>query len=157
MATARSDEELVERALNGEEDAFGQIFDRYRAPVYSTAYRIIQDPEAARDATQEIFVKIHRSLRNFDPRRARFSTWIYRLATNQAIDAWRSRRARGESQLPQEAADTERMAQEGILAEAIGLPTRATRAGNGLRKYGAASMPCRNCKRRFSCCATFSS
>ena len=122
MATARSDEELVERALNGEEDAFGQIFDRYRAPVYSTAYRIIQDPEAARDATQEIFVKIHRSLRNFDPRRARFSTWIYRLATNQAIDAWRSRRARGESQLPQEAADTERMAQEGILAEAIRSP-----------------------------------
>lgn len=122
MATARSDEELVERALGGEEDAFGQIYDRYRAPVYSTAYRIIQDPEAARDATQEIFVKIYRSLRNFDRRRARFSTWVYRLAANQAIDVWRSRRLRGESQMPEDASDTERVETEGILAEAIQSP-----------------------------------
>jgi RNA polymerase sigma-70 factor, ECF subfamily len=122
MATARSDEELVERAINGEEDAFSEIYDRYRTPVYSTAYRIIQDPDAARDATQEIFVKIYRSLLSFDPRRARFSTWVYRLAANQAIDAWRKRRARGESQLPEEASDTERIVQEGILAEAIRSP-----------------------------------
>jgi RNA polymerase sigma-70 factor (ECF subfamily) len=122
MATERSDEELVERALSGDEHAFGELHDRYRTPIHSTAYRIIQDPEAARDATQEIFVKIYRSLRSFDPRRARFSTWIYRLAANHAIDAWRSRRSRGESQLPEEASDVERRAREGILAEAIQSP-----------------------------------
>jgi len=98
MTSPLSDEDLVEGALGGDENAFSLLYDRYRNPVYSTAYRIIQSAEDARDATQEIFVKLYRSLRSWNPRKASFSTWIYRLASNHAIDCWRTRRRRHEAQ-----------------------------------------------------------
>jgi deoxyxylulose-5-phosphate synthase len=85
------DEDLVEGTLGGDENAFSQLYERYRQPVYATAYRIIQSAEDARDATQEVFVKLYRSLRSWNPRKASFSTWIYRLASNHAIDCWRAR------------------------------------------------------------------
>jgi len=122
MATSTSDEDLVRSTLDGDEEAFSRLFDRYRVPVYSTSYRILQNPEAARDATQEIFVKLYRSLRTFDPRKSKFSTWLYRLAANHAIDSWRSRRARGETRLPDEPAQAERLLRESIMAEAIQSP-----------------------------------
>lgn len=99
MTSTLSDEDLVEGALGGDENAFSELYGRYRDPVYSTAYRIIQNPEEAKDATQEIFIKLYRSLQVWTPEKARFSTWIYRLAANHAIDCWRSRRRRSELQL----------------------------------------------------------
>ena len=99
MTNSPSDEDLVERTLEGEEDAFSQLYDRYRGAVYATAYRITQNPEEAQDATQEIFIKLYRSLSGWDASKAKFSTWLYRLAANHAIDCWRSRRRRAESPL----------------------------------------------------------
>lgn len=90
------DEELVERSLRGEEDAFRHLYERYRQPVYAAVYRILLDPEEARDATQEIFIAVYRSLAIWSPRRARFLPWIYRVATNRAIDRWRIRWRRAE-------------------------------------------------------------
>jgi RNA polymerase sigma-70 factor (ECF subfamily) len=90
------DEELVERSLCGEEDAFRRLYERYRRPVYVAVCRIILDPEEARDATQEIFITVYRSLALYNPRRARFFPWIHRVATNRAIDYWRIRRRRAE-------------------------------------------------------------
>jgi RNA polymerase sigma-70 factor (ECF subfamily) len=101
-----SDEDLVRGTLRGEENAFSQLYDRYWRPIYSTAYRIIQNSEEAQDATQEIFVKLYRSLESWDSRQSRFSTWIYRLAANHAIDYWRKRRRRSESQLDDEGAES---------------------------------------------------
>jgi RNA polymerase sigma-70 factor (ECF subfamily) len=89
-----SDEELVERTLRGEDDAFRCLYDRYRRRVFATVRRIIRDTEDARDAMQEVFVKVYRALSGWDPRRARFSTWLYRLAANHAIDNWRMQRRR---------------------------------------------------------------
>ena len=94
MNSPASDEDLVERALGGEEDAFSQIYDRYSRPIYSTASRILLNADEAQDVTQEIFVKLFRSLGSWNPRKARFSTWLYRLAANHAIDCWRARRRR---------------------------------------------------------------
>jgi RNA polymerase sigma-70 factor (ECF subfamily) len=105
MTSPLSDEDLVESTLGGDENAFSQLYERYRHPVYSTAYRIIQQPEEAQDATQEIFVKLYRSLSGWNPDKAKFSTWLYRLAANHAIDCWRSRRRRAESQLSEESED----------------------------------------------------
>ena len=104
MTRSLSDEELVERTLGGEEDAFSQIYDRYRRPVYSTSYRIIQNSEEALDATQEVFIKLFRSLGSWDPNKSKFSTWLYRMAANHAIDRWRLHRRRGESPLEDESA-----------------------------------------------------
>jgi RNA polymerase sigma-70 factor (ECF subfamily) len=94
--SAVPDEALVERTLKGEEEAFRHLYERYRQPVFSTAYRIIRDHGEAQDATQEVFVKVYRAASSWNPRKAKFSTWLYRLAANHAIDCWRVRRRRPE-------------------------------------------------------------
>jgi len=88
------DEDLVRLWRGGEEDAFSQLYRRYRLPVLSTAYRIMRNPEEAQDATQEIFLKVYRSLPQWDPAKSRLSTWLFRLASNHAIDRWRLRHRR---------------------------------------------------------------
>jgi len=120
MTSAASDEELVEGTLGGDEHAFTQLFDRYRNPVYSTVYRIIQNTEEAQDATQEIFIKLYRSLSVWKREKAKFSTWLYRLAANHAIDCWRARRRRAESQISGETGDGDFV--ESPLGEAIRSP-----------------------------------
>lgn len=106
MVSPQSDEDLVHRTLRGEEEAFSLLYDRYRQRIHATVYRIIQDAADAQDATQEVFIKLYRSLSDWSPQRAKFSTWLYRLAANHAIDCWRSRRRRHESQ-PAEEGDRE--------------------------------------------------
>jgi RNA polymerase sigma-70 factor (ECF subfamily) len=99
MDNSLSDEDLVKNVLQGDKDAVSQLYERYRRVVYSMAYRIVQNAEEAQDTTQEIFLKLYRSLQSWDPRKSKFSTWVYRLAANQAIDYWRARKRRAESQL----------------------------------------------------------
>jgi RNA polymerase sigma-70 factor (ECF subfamily) len=98
-----SDEELVERSLSGEEEAFRRLYERYRGFVYAAVCRIIRDQEEARDTMQEVFITVYRSLSLWDPRRAGFSPWIYRIAMNRAIDHWRIRRRRAEVPLTESA------------------------------------------------------
>ena len=90
------DEELVERSLLGEDEAFARLYERYKQPIMATMTRIMRDRAEAQDATQEVFLKMYRALPTWDPRRAKFSTWVYRLAANHAIDCWRLRRRRAE-------------------------------------------------------------
>lgn len=120
MTRSPTDEELVERSLAGAEDAFSQLYDRYRRPVYATSYRIIQNPEEALDTTQEIFIKLYRSMGSWNPKKSKFSTWLYRLAANHAIDRWRFRRRRAESPLEDESA--EKRILEDPLRDAIRSP-----------------------------------
>jgi RNA polymerase sigma-70 factor (ECF subfamily) len=120
MTSLISDEDLVEKTLGGEENAFSQLYDRYRRPVYSTVYRIVQDVDEAQDATQEVFIKLHRSLGSWNPRKAKFSTWLYRLAANHAIDCWRARHRRAEEQMPDDSG--EKILRENPFGEAIRSP-----------------------------------
>jgi RNA polymerase sigma factor (sigma-70 family) len=123
MVSPQPDEDLVARILAGEEDAFSQLYDRYRQRIFATVYRIIQDAAEAQDAIQEIFLKIYRSLPEWDQRRAKFSTWIHCLAANHAIDCWRVRRRRNEVQ-PDEEADRE-LSPSGPARDAIVSPLAA--------------------------------
>jgi RNA polymerase sigma factor (sigma-70 family) len=107
MVSPQPDEDLVARILGGEEEAFAQLYDRYRQRIHATVYRIVQDAAEAQDATQEIFLKLYRSLSEWNPRRSKFSTWLYRLAANHAIDCWRMLRRRHETQ-PAEEPELER-------------------------------------------------
>ncbi len=88
------DEDLVRRCVIGEDEAFRQLYLRYRQPVLRTARRIIRNAEDAQEITQEIFLKVYRSISDFDPAKSRLSTWLYRLASNHAIDHWRARNRR---------------------------------------------------------------
>jgi RNA polymerase sigma factor (sigma-70 family) len=104
MDNSLSDEDLVKTVLKGDENATYQLYERYCRLIYSTAYRIIQNAEEAQDTTQEIFLKLYRSLRSWDSRKSKFSAWVYRLAANQAIDCWRARHRRAELQLDENVA-----------------------------------------------------
>ncbi len=120
MVSPQSDEDLVTDILGGKENAFSELHDRYRHRIHSTVYRIIQDAAESQDATQEVFVKLYKSLSDWNPRKAKFSTWLYRLAANHAIDRWRVRRRRHETQ-PGEASDHEAV-QERPVSDAILTP-----------------------------------
>jgi RNA polymerase sigma-70 factor (ECF subfamily) len=104
-AQSSTDEGLVESVLRGDDIAFSQLYKRYWQPIYSAAYRIIRNPEDARDATQEIAFKLYRSLHQWDVQKAKLSTWIYKMAVNHSIDCHRMRRRRKESQLPENSSD----------------------------------------------------
>jgi RNA polymerase sigma-70 factor (ECF subfamily) len=87
MAT---DEILVKRAQGGELAAYGDLVERYQDRVYGLAARLLATPEDARDAAQEVFIKVFRALPGFDLR-AEFATWLYRIATNVCLDMLRRR------------------------------------------------------------------
>jgi RNA polymerase sigma-70 factor (ECF subfamily) len=94
ISSSLPDEDLVRHCRQGEDNAFTLLYDRYRRRVLLTAYRVIRNPEDARDATQEIFLKAYLSLRQWNSAKSKLSTWLYRLAANHAIDCWRAQRRR---------------------------------------------------------------
>ncbi len=85
---ANEDDDL-ERARRGDRDAFGRLVRRHQRRVYAAALHILGNHSDADDATQEAFVRAYRGLGSFDGR-ADFSTWLYRIAVNTALNALRS-------------------------------------------------------------------
>jgi RNA polymerase sigma-70 factor, ECF subfamily len=88
---------LVSRLRAGEMEAFDQLVEEYQALVYALAFRILNNAEDARDATQETFLKVYRHFGNFRGE-ASLKTWICRIAINQArsADRWLRRRRRND-------------------------------------------------------------
>ena len=80
-----ADAELVVRALAGREDGFEELVRRYQRPIVAYVYRMVGDYDAALDLTQEVFIKVYNSLGRYRSE-FKFSTWIYRIAHNAAID-----------------------------------------------------------------------
>lgn len=91
-----SDEELVAAILQGDEGRFGDLVDRYQGRLINYLARMVRGSEEAHDLAQEVFLKVYQALDRFDPR-YRFSTWIFRVAQNAAIDTLRRRRLRFQS------------------------------------------------------------
>ncbi len=88
-----SDHELIERARDGDEDAFAVIVGRYRNPITNYLYRFLNDYEEAVDLAQETFVRVYYAIDRYHTGFA-FSTYIYRIATNLAISELRKRKRR---------------------------------------------------------------
>ncbi|HYI07444.1 MAG TPA: sigma-70 family RNA polymerase sigma factor [Thermoanaerobaculia bacterium] len=84
------DRALVERILGGDRDRFGVLVTRYEKRVINYVYRITHRYEEAHDLAQEIFVKVYLALDRYDPK-YQFSTWLFRIAQNSAIDALRKK------------------------------------------------------------------
>jgi RNA polymerase sigma-70 factor, ECF subfamily len=80
-----NDRELVASAVTGLEGGFEELVRRYQRPISAYVYRMVGDYETALDLTQEIFIKIYGSLSRYRPE-FKFSTWIYKIAHNAAID-----------------------------------------------------------------------
>jgi RNA polymerase sigma-70 factor (ECF subfamily) len=83
--SAAADCDLVRRAVAGREDGFEELVRRYQRPIAAYVYRMVGDYEAALDLTQEVFIKVYNSLRRYRSE-FKFSTWIYRIAHNSAVD-----------------------------------------------------------------------
>jgi len=90
-----SDQNLVDRAQRGDAGAFERLVTRHYATVYRAAYRWCGTREDAEDITQDVFVKVARKIGSFAGRSA-FSTWLYRITVNTAMDLGRRRSARKE-------------------------------------------------------------
>ena len=101
--TATSDEQIVERALGGDPDAFGEIVRRWERKIFALAYGMLGTAEEARDATQETFIAAFRNLSGFRGD-ARVSSWLHRIAVNQCITRQRRLRVRPETGIEDEAA-----------------------------------------------------
>jgi RNA polymerase sigma-70 factor (ECF subfamily) len=87
------DDVLVAGILDGDEDLFPILVERYQTRLFRFVQRYTSDAEDARDVTQEVFFKVYCALDTFDPR-YKFSTWLFRIGGNAAIDHLRRRKAR---------------------------------------------------------------
>ncbi len=107
-STAQVDiSELVHRAKEGDDEAFGMLVEQYQDKIYGYVSRMLHDPEEAEDVAQEVFIRAYQNLAGFREA-ASFPTWLYRIATNLAIDAARSRKSRwGETVSLDEPAETD--------------------------------------------------
>jgi RNA polymerase sigma-70 factor (ECF subfamily) len=91
-----SDGDLVATAATGVEGSFEEIVRRYQRPISAYVYRMVGDYEAALDLTQEIFIKVFGSLSRYRSE-FKFSTWIYKIAHNSAVDHLRRNTGRERS------------------------------------------------------------
>jgi RNA polymerase sigma-70 factor (ECF subfamily) len=85
------DETLVRQSLDGQRGSFEKLVRRHQNGVVNHLFRLVGRREAAMDLAQEVFIKVYQSLETFDPR-YRFTTWLYRIASNRAIDHLRRQR-----------------------------------------------------------------
>ena len=99
------DNQAVERALDGDLEAFNYLVLDYQRLAYSVAYRTLQDEEAASDAVQESFIKAYRALNTF--RGGSFKSWLLRIVVNTCYDILRSRKRYATDSIDDESAEQE--------------------------------------------------
>ncbi len=120
------DAALVAGAQAGDIAAFETLVRRHTRAVYAHARRFFGDPAAAEDVTQEVFIKVYRSLATFDER-ARFTTWLYRVTRNACLYEVRAGRRRP---VPADPFETPRIAQD--FADEVALTSAVEHAMRGL-------------------------
>jgi RNA polymerase sigma-70 factor (ECF subfamily) len=85
-----SDQDVVRHAVQGRESAYRELIRRYQRPVFSLVYRMVRDRELAEDLAQETFIKVLNAIDTYRPE-YKFSSWIFKIANNAAIDHLRRR------------------------------------------------------------------
>ena len=87
-----SDSQLVQQCLDGDENAFEQLVERYQKQVFNAAYRLVDDSDQAQDISQSVFLKVYENLGTYDAG-FKFYSWIYRITLNEALNALNKRRS----------------------------------------------------------------
>jgi RNA polymerase sigma-70 factor (ECF subfamily) len=85
--------DVIQRAQRGDERAYGAIVDAFRLPVFNYVLRAVADRELAEDLTQEVFLRVWRSLPSFG-HRSQLSTWLFQVAKNVVLDSVRAKESR---------------------------------------------------------------
>ncbi|MFZ4814867.1 MAG: sigma-70 family RNA polymerase sigma factor [Phototrophicaceae bacterium] len=131
MPTIPDEPVLIQRAQRGDLDAFNALVLAYQDRLYSVAYRIMNDPEAAADATQEAFINAYHRISSY--RGGSFSAWLVKIVTNSCYDALRYAKRRpvtsledltppdsdDDAPIPSDSETPEQAAQRGELHAAI--------------------------------------
>jgi len=86
-----SDVDLMLRVKAGDESAFAGLVQKYRRPMVGFMYRFCHNPSTAEELAQEVFLRVYRSRTGYEPS-AKFTTWLYRIATNLAVNHARDTR-----------------------------------------------------------------
>jgi len=87
----QQEHELIAHILDGNDEAYAALIDRYKQGLYHHCFKIVRDEDVAEDVAQEAFIEAFVHLDRFDPQ-YRFSTWLYKIATNLALMHLRKRR-----------------------------------------------------------------
>ncbi len=90
---ARSDVQLMLGVKAGDDTSFELLLQKYRTPLVSFLSRMVRDPAMAEDLAQEVFLRVYRARKQYAPN-AKFTTWLFRIATNLALNALRDGRYR---------------------------------------------------------------
>ena len=83
---------LVQRARDGDAEAFGSLYDRYQPEILRYLTHRLRDQDLAEDLTQQVFLKAWQAVPRYQQRGVPFKAWLYRMAHNQMIDHFRARR-----------------------------------------------------------------
>ena len=116
-----TDEQLVELAVSGDSEAFGEIVKRWERKIFALCFGMLGREDDARDAAQETFIAAYRNISNFRGE-AKVSSWLHRIGVNQCLTTKRRARTRSEEFLDDEAGDNERI----FVAPAHRSPARTT-------------------------------
>jgi len=90
-SSALDERRLIRRALRGDRKAFEMIVRKYQQPLLQFVGRMIREREQALDVSQEVFLRAYASLSSYRSE-YRFSTWLFRIASNYVIDSWRKKK-----------------------------------------------------------------
>ncbi|HEX5483431.1 MAG TPA: sigma-70 family RNA polymerase sigma factor [Terriglobia bacterium] len=104
-----SDLELMLRVRSGDAESFEILLNRYRLPLVGYFARMVRDRALAEDLAQEVFLRVYQARSRYQPE-ARFTTWLYRIATNLALNALRDRKGGGAASLDEDPDGVLRMA-----------------------------------------------
>src|SRR5258708_1442593 len=105
VVTLERDAELMMRVRGGDETSFALLLERHRAPVVHFLYRMVQNQAASEELAQEVFLRVYRSRETYEPT-AKFTTWLFRIATHLALNRIRdTKKERGHQSLDEERAD----------------------------------------------------
>lgn len=88
---ARTDVQLMLDVKAGDEQSFALLLHRYRTPLVNFLYRMVRNREQAEDLAQEVFIRVYRARADYVPS-AKFTTWLFRIATNLALNSLRDSR-----------------------------------------------------------------
>src|ERR1700686_5793689 len=90
---ARSDVQLMLDVKAGDDSSFELLLRKYRTPLVNFLYRMVRDTATAQDLAQEVFLRVYRARKDYAPS-AKFTTWMFRIATNVALNSVRDNRHR---------------------------------------------------------------
>src|ERR1700735_1599194 len=92
-AMVRSDVELMLQVKAGDDESFNLLLQKYRGPLINFLFRMVREQATAEDLAQEVFLRVYRARKQYSPS-AKFTTWMFRIATNLALNSVRDNRHR---------------------------------------------------------------